>query len=85
MGKVIPIDPKIKAEILDQVRNNGMTVSETAKTYGVNPRTIYGWLKQDVVGSDRNLVLELNKLKRENDQLYKLLGRATAELQKSKS
>lgn len=85
MGKVIPIEPKIKAEILDNVRNNGLTVTEAANKYNVNPRTIYGWLKQGVVDGDRNLVLELNKLKRENDQLYKLLGRATAEMQRSKN
>lgn len=84
MGAVVPIDPSIKAEILDNVRNNGMRVSEAANKYNVNARTIYGWLKQGVVDGNRNLILENNRLKKENEQLYKLLGRATAEMQKSK-
>lgn len=84
MGAVVPIDPSIKAEILDNVRNNGMRVSEAANKYNVNARTIYGWLKQGVVDGNHNLILENNRLKKENEQLYKLLGRATAEMQKSK-
>jgi regulator of replication initiation timing len=42
-------------------------------------------LREGVVDGNRNLILENNKLKKENEQLYKLLGRATAEMQKSKS
>jgi len=85
MGAVIPFDSKIKAEVIEQVRNNGMRVSEAANKYNVNARTIYGWLKQGVVDGNRNLILENNRLKKENEQLYKLLGRATAEMQKSKN
>ena len=84
MGAVIPIEPKIKAEIITQVRNNGMRATIAAEKYNVNTRTIYGWLKQGVVDGNRNLILENNRLKKENEQLYKLLGRATAEMQKSK-
>lgn len=84
MGTFRVIDPKLKSEVIDQVRNNGMSVSQAANKYEVNPRTIYGWLKSGIVDNDRNLILELNKLKRENEQLYKLLGRATAELSRPK-
>jgi transposase-like protein len=84
MGTFRVIDPKLKSEVIDQVRNNGMSVSQAANKYEVNPRTIYGWLKSGIVDNDRNLILELNKLKRENEQLYKLLGRATAELNRPK-
>lgn len=84
MGTFRVIDPKLKSEVIDQVRNNGMSVSQAANKYEVNPRTIYGWLKSGIVDNDRNLILELNKLKRENEQLYKLLRRATAELNRPK-
>lgn len=83
-GAIQPIDPNIRAEIINNVRHNGMRVSEAATKYNVNARTIYGWLKQGVVDGNRNLILENNKLKRELDQAYRLLGRATAEMQKSK-
>jgi len=85
MGAVIPFDPKIKAEVIEQIRNNGMRVAEAAETYQVNSRTIYGWLKQGVVDGNRNLILENNKLKKELEIAYRIIGRATAEMQKSKN
>jgi transposase-like protein len=85
MPKGKPIDPNIRAEIVSKIRNEGMGVSEASATYGVNAKSIYYWLREGVVDGNRNLILENNKLKKENEQLYKLLGRATAEMQKSKS
>lgn len=79
-----PIDPAVKAEILDQIRNKGVSVSEAAASHNVSPKTIYTWLRANVVDSDKNLILELNRLRKENEQLYKLLGRATAELNRPK-
>ena len=78
------IDPKVKDEAIDQVKNKGMPVSEVANKYSIDPRTIYNWLKKEVNGSDRNLILENNRLKKENEQLYNLLGRATVELKRPK-
>ena len=85
MGNFRTIDPDIKAEALNNVRNNGMSVSDAAFKYGVTSRTIYGWLKKEVVGSDRNLILENNRLKKEIEQLYNMLGRATVELKRPKN
>ena len=79
-----PIDPAVKAEILDQIRNQGVSVSEAATSHNVSPKTIYTWLRAGVVDGNKNLVLELNRLRKENEQLYKLLGRATAELNRPK-
>ena len=78
------IDSKVKDEAIDQVKNKGMPVSEVANKYSIDPRTIYNWLKKEVNGSDRNLILENNRLKKENEQLYNLLGRATVELKRPK-
>ena len=79
-----PIDPKRKAEIVAKVRDEGMSVSEASATYSVSAKSIYTWLREGVVDGNRNLILELNRLRKENEQLYKLLGRATAEMHKSK-
>jgi len=38
------INPDVKEQSIDDVRNNGLTVKEAATKYGVDPRTIYGWL-----------------------------------------
>jgi transposase len=78
-------DPALKTKILIKIRDEGMSVTDASNAYGVHAKTIYGWLQSHVVDGNRNLVLELNKLRKENEQLYKLLGRATAEMQKSKN
>lgn len=84
MPRGIPADRTHKAEIVSKIRDQGMSVSAASAQYKVSSKTIYSWLRENVVDGNRNLILELNKLKKENEQLYKLLGRATAEMQKSK-
>jgi len=84
MPKGIPTDPALKAEVMSKIRDHGMTVAEASTTYGFTSKTIYTWLRAGVVDGNRNLILELNRLRKENEQLYRLLGRATAEMQKSK-
>ena len=85
MAKGIPTDPAVKAEVVAQIRDEGMRVTDAAARYGVSSKSIYSWLREGVIDGNRNLILENNRLKKENEQLYKLLGRATAEMQKSKS
>ena len=85
MPKGQPTDPQIKAEVMTKIRHEGLSVTDASTTYGISAKSIYTWLREGVVDGNRNLILENNKLKKENEQLYKLLGRATAEMQKSKS
>lgn len=80
-----PTNPKVKAEILASIRDHGMNVSEASTKYNISSKSIYTWLKEGVVDGNRNLILELNRLRKENEQLYKLLGRATAEMNRPKS
>ncbi len=77
-------DPQIKADIIHEIRNNGLPVVDAAEKYKVHPKTIYGWLRTGVVDSNRNLVLENNKLKKELEIAYRIIGRATAEMQRPK-
>ncbi len=41
-------------------------------------------MRDGVTNSQNSLILENNRLKKENEQLYNLLGRATVELKRSK-
>ena len=84
MAVGIPTDPKVKVEILDKIRHHGVAVSTVAVATGVSTKTIYRWLRDGIVDKDRNLILENNRLRKENEQLYKMLGKATAELNRSK-
>jgi len=79
-----PIDQQIKAEIINKIRDEGMSVISLASHYGISSKTIYNWLRNNVVDGSANLILENNRLKKENEQLYNLLGRATAELKHPK-
>ncbi len=79
------IDISVKAEVLDKVRNKGRSVSELARQYEINSRTIYGWLKQGVVDNNKNLILENNKLKKELEIAYRIIGKFTADDQRSKN
>lgn len=45
-GNFRVIDPSIKDAAIGQVKNKSISVTEVAIKYGVDPRTIYGWLKK---------------------------------------
>lgn len=82
MGK--PIDPQIKIDIIHEIRNLGLPVVEAASKYGVSSKSIYRWLNEGVVDSNRNLILENNRLKKELEIAYRIIGRFTADAQRPK-
>lgn len=84
MAKGIPTPQHIKAEIITKIRDEGLSVSAASAQYQVSSKSIYTWLRDGVVDGNANLILENNRLKKENEQLYNLLGRATAELKRPK-
>ena len=65
----------IKEEIIGKVRA-GERVVDLAEQYAVSTKTIYGWLRQDS-GEGVVSVLDYNKLKRENEELKRLIGELT--------
>ncbi len=77
-----PIKREIKEEILHKIKSEGLSVSSAAKNYGVSSKTIYGWLakQNEKVPS----ILEIARLKRENQQLKEIVGIVTLELEKTK-
>lgn len=76
-----PIKKEIKDEILSKVKE-GQKVPDLARQYGISDRTIYTWVGGRATSEPGTL--ELSRLKRENQELYALLGRVTAELERSK-
>ena len=69
---------EIKQEILAKVKA-GERVATLAEQYGVSSKTIYGWLRQDS-GEDVVSILKYNKLKRENQELKRLIGELTLQM-----
>ncbi len=84
MSRGKPIDPTIKAEIVTKIRDGGMSVADASVTYGISSKSIYTWLRDGVVDGNRNLILENNKLKKELEIAYRILGRLTAETKRPK-
>ena len=69
------IAKEIKTEIMSKIKS-GQGVPDLAEQYGVSAKTIYGWLRRDA-GEDVVSVLQYNKLKRENEELKRLIGELT--------
>jgi transposase len=78
-----PFDPQIKNEVMNAVRN-GMTQTEASRLYGVNSRTISTWCHRDVVGGEKNYITQINQLKRELDNAYRVIGKLSAQADRPK-
>lgn len=79
MFKKVPIETK--EEILAKVKN-GETVVSVSSQYGISPKTIYAWLSSSV--KPEMSILEANRLRRENDELKRIIGIVTLELERGK-
>jgi transposase-like protein len=79
------IAPELKEQIINRIKNDGVTVALAAKEHGLHESTIYGWLETKTHGVPSTL--ELIRLRRENDELLRLVGTITlkfSETQKKK-
>jgi len=69
------IAKEIKEEVLAKAKA-GEKVSALAEQYGISDRTIYAWLRQNT-GEEVISILKYNRLKRENEELKRLIGELT--------
>lgn len=72
------IAPDLKEQIINRIKNDGITVVQAAKDHGVAEGTIYTWLAKKVDGNPS--LSEIVKLKKENAQLFQLIGEITLKL-----
>lgn len=71
------ISNEIKEQVLNRIKNEGVSVTNAAKDHGISTHTIYKWLGG---GAKSISLLEYNKLKKENERLKQLLGEITLKL-----
>lgn len=76
MGKY-KTDPEVKDQILNRIKNEGVSVAQAAKDHGVSKYMIYKWLGVD---SNAPTYAEMSKLKKENKALLELVGQMTLKL-----
>ncbi len=72
------IAPELKEQIINRIKNDGVTVVQAAKDHGIAENTIYAWLSKKVEGQPT--LAEIIRLKRENAQLLQLVGEITLKL-----
>ena len=73
---------EIKQEVLKRIKDEGLTVPQASKEYGISQQTIYRWLGNTT--TKINPILENNRLKREIKGLHQFIGQITIELNKQK-
>jgi transposase-like protein len=78
------IPKEVKDKILNEIKLGGKVVA-VAQQYGISEKTIYGWLREDTNRSDGDVSWsKYQRLKKENDELKKLIGDITWQLSREK-
>ena len=72
------IAPELKAQIINRIKNDGVSVVQAATDHGISENTIYGWIAKKVDGQPS--VSEIVRLKKENRELLMLVGEMTLKL-----
>jgi transposase-like protein len=75
------IAQEVKEQIITRIKDGSVTVQQAAKEHGIHETTVYGWLGAKVESAPS--ILEFAKLKRERDELLRLVGEITLKLSES--
>ena len=73
---------EIRAEVLGKIRG-GRRVSEVANEHGICEMTVRSWLERDTDGQGGQ-ILEMSRLRRENEALLRIVGQLTYESETQK-
>lgn len=77
------VPKEVKDQVLARVKEGKDKIPVIAEQHGITPRTIYAWLNQSLDGTQPSW-LELAKLKRENENLKKIIGQFVLEKDRGK-
>jgi transposase-like protein len=80
-GKNI-VSKDVKEQILKRIKEDGVPIAQLAEEHGLKPHTIYQWIARSVTAPPS--ILEVARLKRENQALKELIGELTMELRLEK-
>lgn len=72
------IAPEVKEQILRRIKEEGVPIKQVASEHGVSDQTVYDWLAKGAEGAPT--IGEFVKLKRENQELLRLIGALTLRL-----
>ena len=78
MSKSHRTSPEVKAEIIKKIKEEGVSVPQISKDYGVHHTTIYSWLGAGAKGAPS--WSEFAKVQKQNKELLALIGELTVQL-----
>lgn len=84
MPKGIKYSKELKEEVLAEIAKGETSAAKIAESFGLNPKTVYNWMAAQSQETGVSLA-QYNRLKRENDELLKIIGELTHDLKKKKS
>jgi len=76
------VSKEVKEQILKRIKDDGMPVAQVAEEHGLKPRLIYSWISKGITAPPS--ILEVARLKRENQALKELLGEITLDFSLAK-
>lgn len=69
----VPITPDLRAKIISAIKDEGLSISDAAKTYAFTEDTIRRWIR-GTTDNAATSTSELGRLRRENQQLKEIIG-----------
>lgn len=76
------ISQETKDRIIDKIKNEGMSVPQASKEFGLAKNTIYNWIGVKNQGTPG--ILEMAKIKKENLELKQIIGGLTLNMERGK-
>lgn len=76
------VSQEVREQIIKRIKEDGQPVAQVAEEHGLKPSIIYQWIKRQVTAPPS--ILEVARLKRENQALKELIGEITMELKAEK-
>ena len=76
------IAKEVREQIINRIKNDGISASQAAREAGISAKTVYNWLTRGVVKEPN--IMEINRLRRENQFLMMLIGKLTMEKEQVK-
>lgn len=78
------VSPEQRAKILSSIKDDGMSITDAAKTFLITEDTIRKWMRKQTANSHTSST-EVQRLKQENQDLKILLGELMLQHKKKKS
>ena len=78
------ISNEIKDRVINKIKSEGLSVPQAAEEFGLSRNTIYGWVSLKSGTKSDPGIMEISRLRRENNELKQIIGLLTLESERGK-